>query len=340
MAWRAPPGLSMTSYDFIDFIVFHRFSMLSNVQAIFFICSDSDGKVPWPLLVSEALHPDKSGTTQSGTSTSCRCSARQCETVRVRDSARQCETMNVTPWHLTSLDIHCANLTSKEISEEAKISAFEKARMAGTHILVTGCENMCQSYHNISQLHSFKMSKEFEKEKIEKIWQDMARYDKMTRTCEHTCETSSEHTWRICVKLCKICVKCKGCWSSAKRTVAPGSWCFGRGMLEWNVIECDQMNAELVNPSRSQCCPPIWFPKFLFVCLSLSERFWTFPLFSWKLSLSLLEVLDGSKTIRLVTARAETGGSQGWRWEAVEKLWSSESKGLMSFCYGPNVDDH
>ena len=94
-------------------------------------------------------------------------------------SARQCETMNVTPWHLTSLDIHCANLTSKEISEEAKISAFEKARMAGTHILVTGCENMCQSYHNISQLHSFKMSKEFEKKRLiryDKIWQDMTRW--------------------------------------------------------------------------------------------------------------------------------------------------------------------
>ena len=101
------------------------------------------------------------------------------ETVRDSASARQCETMNVTPWHLTSLDIHCANLTSKEISEEAKISAFEKARMAGTHILVTGCENMCQSYHNISQLHSFKMSKEFEKKRLiryDKIWQDMTRW--------------------------------------------------------------------------------------------------------------------------------------------------------------------
>ena len=113
-----PHGLESSArlvYDFIyDFIVFHRFSMLSNVQAIFFICSDSDGKVPWPLLVSEALHPDKSGTTQSGTSTSCRCSARQCETVR--DNERDTVTPDFT-WHsLRQSDIWRHLWGSKDLS--------------------------------------------------------------------------------------------------------------------------------------------------------------------------------------------------------------------------------
>ena len=167
----------------------------------------------------------------------------------------------------------------------------------------------------------------------------MARYDKMTRTCEHTCETSSEHTWRICVKLCKICVKCKGCWSSAKRTVAPGSWCFGRGMLEWNVIECDQMNAELVNPSRSQCCPPIWFPKFLFVCLSLSERFWTLPLFSWKLSLSTRSprwIQDHQTCYSPCRNRRQPRMTMRSCWKTV-KLGEQRPDVVL---YGPNVDDH
>ena len=56
-----------------------------------------------------------------------------------RDSVRQCKTERDRE---RDTEIHCANLTSQDSSEEAKIAAFEKARMAWTHILVlvTRCE--------------------------------------------------------------------------------------------------------------------------------------------------------------------------------------------------------
>lgn len=160
--------------------------------------------------------------------------------------------------------------------------------------------------------------------------------------------------WTYMKNLCKICVKCKGLQSRECMEVlklGQAHRC-ARQLMLWlrhAGMECDRMWSNECWARKSQSLPVLSaylvskiFFSFVFRYLNVSICFHLFPLFSWKLSLSLST--DSTRSPRWIQDHQTCYPCRNRRqprmtmrscWKTVKLGEQRPDVVLMSFCMGP-----